>query len=167
MQGPTGANVSNSLARVYLQLAGGHVVDAREAEHVSRGLPLGDVRRVRADHHAHLCLVIDPAGAGRNHDRLARPDHRGRGLEENHRLGGQRLVLLGGVVLVVQAHRDDLRRRHRREQPLPLRRDRVAGLMPAEDIPFHQPPLAAVGDDVTGLAFVLDPVVALHRAVAS
>ena len=46
---------------------------------------------------------------------VAGADDRVDGLMNMQRLGRQRLALLGGVVLVVQADADDLRRQHRRE----------------------------------------------------
>jgi hypothetical protein len=57
----------------------------------------------------------------RQADRLARRDQRRGRLEEHQRLGREGLLLLGGVVAVVQADRDDLRRLHGRQQARPGR----------------------------------------------
>ena len=127
MQGPIGAEGVEALgARILhvlrLQLARGDVVEAGDAEHVVHRVGGLDVRGALADHHRHLGFVLDAAGPRRNPDLVVGTDHRALRLEEHQRLGGQLLVHLGRVILVVQADADDDRRHHRREKPMRRRR---------------------------------------------
>jgi len=47
------------------------------------------------------------------------------------------------------------------------RRHFLAGLVRREEIPFDEPPLRLLFDDVAGLPFVLDAEISFHRAVSS
>ena len=120
-----------------LQLARRHVVHARHAEDVLGSAFRRHAVRAAADDQPHLGLVVDAPDIRRQFDGLARPDDGRRGLEEEQRLGRQRLPLLGRVRLVVERHRDDLARRHRRQQPLTREpvRDHVARGPLAKQIP--------------------------------
>src|SRR2546429_531072 len=61
-------------------------------------------------------FVLAPADAGRQPDWIARSDHRRPRLDEDERLGGERLAALGRMILVVQPDAHDFRRRDGRKQ---------------------------------------------------
>ncbi len=122
IHGPTGQKVSKPFARPHcpslrLQVAGADVVGDGVAEDRVAGPRRRHVGAQPADHDRELHLVVDLAALSRQRDRVARPDDRGRRLQEEHRLRRHRPAHLGGVVGVVPADRDDLARQHRREQP--------------------------------------------------
>ena len=94
-------------------VARGDVVAAREPDHVLGASSGVDVACAVADHDAQLGLVVDAADPVGHHDRLARPDHRRRRLDEDHRLAGHRVAHLGDVVAIVQTDAHDLGRRDR------------------------------------------------------
>ena len=104
-----------------LQVAGRDVVGAGIAEDDVGGPLDRHLAAEPADDHGELTLVVDVVRhPGRILDRLARTDHRRRGLEERDR----RLVLVAaaaahllGVLGVVAPDRDDLARQHRSDQP--------------------------------------------------
>ena len=154
MHGPIGAKVSKPLQRVLrfllLQIARGDVVHAGEPEDVVPRVSRGHAMRAPADDDAELGFVIDAADARRTADRIARPDHGRRRLDEQQRLGRQRLADFSRVILVVEADADDLRRPHRRQQ-----RDarqpaahRGAGGQPGERVAGGAEQLAAALDRV-------------------
>ncbi len=151
-----------------LELARGDVVEAREAEHVARRIRFGDMVGASADHDADLRLVVDAAGALGQQDGVARPDDRGRRLDEHEGIFRKRLALLGRVVLVVEADADDLRRRHGGEDAVRVALDLVPRFVGLEQLPFEQPPRPAVRgfDHMARRPVVVDPEELPHRAVS-
>ncbi|MCK7518684.1 MAG: hypothetical protein MZV64_13670 [Ignavibacteriales bacterium] len=156
-----------------LQVAGGHVVRARHAQDVRRGRRRRDARRAPADDNRHLGLVIDPAEARGQPDRIAgRDDGRGR-LEEDHRLDRQRLALLRRVVLVVEADGDDLARHHRRQHahgrrercPVGRRRSRSAASYWPKMSPLTSESTPPRSTAYRASALPLDPVDAIHPSI--
>src|SRR5512132_231941 len=100
-----------------LQVARGHVVGAGEAEHGLDGVGRLEPADQLADDHGQLALEVDLAHPFGADDGVAGADHRGRGLEEDHRLGRDLVAQLAGVLGVVAADGDHLAGQHRREQP--------------------------------------------------
>ena len=94
----------------------GHVVPARVAEDHAVGVLGPDVLREPADHDHELALVVDAPADRQQRDRVVRPEHGRRGLQEQQRFLGHGHAQLGGVRLVVLAHADELGGQHRREQ---------------------------------------------------
>src|SRR5262245_57074447 len=82
-----------------LQLAGGDIAQAGDAEDVMGRIGGAHARSRPADDDGHLRFVIDAARPGRGANRFLGADDRRRRLQEHERLGGQRLVHLGGVIL--------------------------------------------------------------------
>ncbi len=65
MQGPIGQNVSNPLAAgklavFFLQIPGGHVIEAGIAENIIRGILLGNIFAKPSYHHAKLAFIVHP-----------------------------------------------------------------------------------------------------------
>ena len=167
MHGPIGAKVSKPfgagvLTVLFLQVARGDVVHGGQSKDVLVGAIRPHFERALLDDDAQLGLMVDAPRPERHFDGGARTDDRRGGLDEEQRLGRQRLVLLGRVILVVQTDADDLRRYDRRQQLRALGRDLGAFLEIAENVAAHQPPLALALGDVTGLAFIIDPVQTQH-----
>jgi len=111
MHGPIGAKVSNPLQRVY---CGSFRCSSRAVTSLTQIRPrIPGVRRLDAvralpDHQAEFGLVLDAADARRQANRIARTDQRRRRLEEQQRLGRQRLAHFPGVILVVEPDADHL-----------------------------------------------------------
>src|SRR5438045_716517 len=68
------------------------------------------------DDHAELRLVVHSRRARREENRIAGPDHGGRGFDEQAGRVGDVVAELLGVLRVVACDRDDLPRCNRREQ---------------------------------------------------
>ena len=109
-----------------LQVARGHVVDDRVAEHVVVGAGLGDAATAAPDHHAELGLVVEAvADAGRIADVVTVGDHAFGRLGEDdrgcrHGVGrraGAAVETAAGelvrMLVVVLAHAEDVARRPR------------------------------------------------------
>ena len=91
------------------------------------------------DHHRQLGLVIDPLGLPRQSDGLPRTDHRGAGLEEDHRLCRHLVAHFLGVLRIVASDGDDFGRQHRRDQPhVSQRHDATQRFQPAKGVAVHQ-----------------------------
>ena len=99
-----------------LQVAGGDVVGARVAEHHVLDALERHLLAQATDDDGQLSLVLDLLRHRGQLDGGVGPDHRGAGLEEDHRLGGHVAAHLLGVLGVVLADRDDLAGQHGREQ---------------------------------------------------
>jgi hypothetical protein len=84
--------------------------------------------------------MIDASHPLWKHDRVARTDDRGRGLDEDEGLLRERLFHLRRMVLVVQADTHDLRRHDWRQQAMAGRGKGLAVLMVAKDVSVDQPP---------------------------
>ncbi len=112
------------------------VVHARDAEDVLGGPFRRHPSRTAADDQGDFGFVIDPPDTRGQFNGIAGTDDRRRRLEKKQGLGRQRLALFGRVRLVVERHRDDLARHHRRQQTLPgeTAGDHVAGLPIAKEI---------------------------------
>ena len=82
-----------------------------------------------AHDHGQLALEVDPAHPFGAHDRVAGADHRGRRLEEQHRLGRDLVAELAGVLGVVAADGHHLARQHRGQQPDLGDREPLAGVL--------------------------------------
>ena len=156
------------LRPLLLELAGGDVVEAGEPEHVVPRVRLAHVMRAPADHDADFRFVVDAPDPAGQQDRVARPDHRRRRLDEHQRILRQGLSLLRRVILVVEADADHLRRRDRRQEAVRVARDFVPRLVGAEQLALEEPPRPGVGrlDDVTRRAVVVDTEELLHLAVS-
>ena len=111
---------------------------------IGRGLL--DVFRALADDDAEFDLPIELGRAARLFHRIVRAADRGDGLQKDDRLGRKRHADFGGVVAVVQADRDELRRRrHRRAKP-----HAVGHARQARRIDRCNPRQAFVGKHVAG-----------------
>ena len=163
MHGPIGANVSKPLARVYWTSFSCSSRAVTSLTHVMpntyRRVLFTHARRARADDDPHLGLVVDPPDAVGKDDRLAGPDDGGRRLEEDQRLGRQRLVLLRprGPCSSVRLRRSSTARPAPAAGAVP---DAISapGVARAEDVPLDQPPLACFFDHVTRRAVVIDSI---------
>jgi hypothetical protein len=103
------ALAAEELLVAVLRLAIADVVEAHVAGDVlARAFARDGAARLR-DHEGDLRLGIDLVESLGQFDRPAGRLQAGAGLAEQQRPFRQRLVLLGGVVLIVQAHGDDLR----------------------------------------------------------
>src|SRR3954465_4788445 len=149
-----------------LQIARGDVVDADQAANVVPRVLAGDAVGAAADDDAELGFVIDAADAGRNANRIARTDHGARRLDEQQRLGRQRLADFTGVILVVEADTDDLRRHHRRQQPdrAQAAGDRRATRQRGERIARRTPQLAIALDREHRPVVLTDAEDAFHQS---
>src|SRR4029450_1973558 len=150
-----------------LQIAGGHVVDAGQPEHVIPRVRRLHAMRAAPDYNAELGFVIDAADAGRDANCLAGADDGGRRLDEEERFGRQRLADLAGVILVVEADADDLRGPDRRQHAHAAKTaaHRGAGRQrgaAADRIAAGAPQLAVAFDGKEGLTILLDTVDAIH-----
>jgi len=115
------------------------------------------------DHEPQLGLVIDTARPLRHFNRRAGADHRSRRLDEDERLLGQRLVLLGRVILVVQPDAHDLGRCHGREQAQAVLRDLRTVAEFVEDVAVDQPPASFPFSGVERRAAVFNAIETCHR----
>ena len=99
-----------------------HIIPDAITRDVGQGIGLGDVRAGAADDGDELALVVEAEGLlgdGGDGDGIEGPGDGGDGLVEQHRVGGQRHVGLGGVPGVVEAqaaHRLDVGAVERRQQ---------------------------------------------------
>ena len=93
-----------------LQVAGGDVVGAGDAQDRAPGLAGSGALQPVAQHDRDLPFVLDPLALGRQHDQRVGTDDRGDGLEEDHRLGRDRLPALLGMIPEVEADAHDLAR---------------------------------------------------------
>ena len=146
------------------------VVHAGDAENDARGVLFPDPIRAAADDDAGFGLVIDATHARWNANRLARADDGGRRLDEDQRLGRQRLSLLGGMRAIVQPHRDDLRRQHGREHARAVEAALEPHAFPpiAEHVAYELAYLAVALDDVFRPGAGIDSKESRHqRAVSS
>ena len=102
--------------RLELGAATRHVVErGHRADGLRRrlaGRPVGPA----PDHDAHLALEVRSRLFARHDDRLLGPDDRRRELGEQDRHGGHVVLRFDGVLAVVDADREDLRRTQRRAQ---------------------------------------------------
>src|SRR2546426_2175047 len=155
-----------------LQVPRGHVVHAGQPEDDVARLARGHAAGATPDHDGQLRLVVHTAHAGRDPDRVVRPDHRCCRLEEHQRLLRQRLVHLACMILVVEADRHDFRGAHRGEKVECLSGDRSSRAIVTEDVAIEpvQGPVAL--DRVTAVRAIADSVNTIHvrsryRAVSS
>ncbi len=160
---------AGELRLLALHLARGDVVEARQTEHAVPRPRARHAVRAAADDERELGFMIDAPDAGGQTDRTARPDHRGRRLEEQQRLGRQRHAGFGGVVLVVQPHTDDLRRHDGREHAQPSRvqpagncRARAAQRRSRKNVAADRMQSASAFDRVLHGALIADAVDAVH-----
>ena len=84
------------------------VVHGAVAGDVAQRLVLGHVPGGRADHRGQLDFPVNPLALARQHHRIVRAVERGRRLEEQDRLLGDRVAALGGVVGIVEADAHEL-----------------------------------------------------------
>ena len=118
-----GANVSkvlpdHPLAGGHLEIARAHVVEDGVAEDVFAPVRFRNVAAALADDHRELGFVIRLGGVLRAARSAARPDDRGGKFREYRRHFGNRHLRFRGMIAVIQADADDLRRpRDRRAQP--------------------------------------------------
>ena len=109
--------------------------------------------RAAADDHRQLRFVVDASDPGRQLNWRAGIEHGRRRLEEQQRLGGQRLLHLGGVIPVVQADAHHLGR----AAPAPAHR--AAPSPPTSGRPIVAvEEVAAAKRQAMNLAVVLDDV---------
>src|SRR5262245_47106450 len=136
---------SGVLVLTALDVTRRHVVHAGHPEQVFECSDGRHLVRAALDHDAHFRFVVDPAGPRRNSDGVARTDH-GRGwLDEDQGLCGKRFALLRRMIAVVEADRDDLGRRDRREHAhrREAARNGRARPVPLEEIAFNLEQVAA------------------------
>src|SRR5208282_3474892 len=101
----------------FLQVARRHVVQTGVAQQVGRniiGLPEPAARA--ADYRRDFTLEVHTLRDFRQQDRFLGADYGGRRLQEDQRLFGNGIVQLGGVLDIVAALADHLRRHDRRKQ---------------------------------------------------
>ena len=116
------ALAAHPLAVAELQVACRDVIETGIPEDVIERLRRRDVARRPADHDGQLRLVVDLTGVGvPPHDVGSVADEAVRELGEDDRIGRRGLALLGGVLVVVPAHGDDLARVRDRRQEIDVR----------------------------------------------
>jgi hypothetical protein len=103
-------------AVLLLEVAGGDVVGAGDAEDGVARLRRRGPGQAVAQHHGDLPLVLHLPALRRQHDRHVGADQRRGGLEEEERLLGHGVAELFGMLGVVAADRHDLARAHRQQE---------------------------------------------------
>ena len=154
----------------YPRCKGFDIVDADEAENVVPCISPAHAMRPPSDHDAELGFMVDAPDTRRQADRVARPDDRTRWLDEQERLRWKRLPAFGCMILVVEAHADNLRRHHRGKElhALEPAADRRAEIVPAEypEVRVPDDGSAELAVDVHGVERVVilaDAIDARHR----
>ena len=123
-RGPTGQKVSKPLARAHCPSVFWRSRAVTSLTHTNPPMPASAsardaCRSAAPDDHADFRLVLHLRRGGREDDRLPGCDDRARRLEEKERALGHRVPQFLGVLRVVPADADDLRRRELRHSSTP------------------------------------------------